>query len=147
MSYQFREQITINKTKYETQTEPLKIYEDQIKQKLLTSRKSCSALWRNYVGYWEVDLGRLYLTKIQGLNDQDEPLLKDISFEPIFGPLGRVFADWFSGEIIIPKGRIIHDDFYECVYEFNAHYEFTKGIMTNHYCEDNRNKTFIEDPF
>jgi len=64
-----------------------------------------SALWRGYIGSWEIDGDRLFLLSIEGQ-------LKDgshASVGSVFpGARGRVFAEWFSGEIRIPLGRLLH---------------------------------------
>lgn len=107
MSYQFREQITINGQQYETESEPLKKFEEQLREKFSVKKGQLTALWRDYVGTWDVDFGRLFLTSIKIPNGGGESLLKDVSLKPLFGTEDRVFAHWFSGHIVIPKGRVI----------------------------------------
>ena len=147
MSYQIREQILINGFHFETFSQPLSIYEEVIKQKLVENKDRLSALWRDYVGCWEINFGRLFLHKILIPDSAEGSLLKEISYKPIFNTDDKVFARWFSGEIVVPKGRIIMEDFYENIYEINAHYIFTHGILTDHYNEDNTKRNWKPDPF
>jgi hypothetical protein len=58
--------------------------------------KDClsTACWREYQGTWEIAQGRLFLTGLRGRYRLlgDDPL----------------FADWFSGVIRVPQGRLLH---------------------------------------
>ncbi len=67
-------------------------------------RVPSTALWRGYVGTWEVRHGRLYLI---GLRAQ----LKDgttVTLETLFpGYPDRVFAHWFTGKLHVPQGPLI----------------------------------------
>lgn len=65
-------------------------------------RSNSTALWRGYVGHWEIIDGRLYLVELHGtLEDGSEATL-----ETVFpGFPDRVFAHWYSGTIRIPQGR------------------------------------------
>ena len=54
---------------------------------------TCTALWRGYIGHWEIVNDRLYLIKLT-INFPDDD---DVSLEIIFpGYPDRVFAHWFS---------------------------------------------------
>jgi len=63
---------------------------------------NCTALWRGYVGSWEIIDDRLYLICLNGtLEDGTEA-----SLETIFpGFPDRVFAHWYSGTIRLPQGK------------------------------------------
>lgn len=63
---------------------------------------NCTALWRGYVGRWEIVDGRLYLVELHGtLEDGTEASVATIF--PDFPD--RVFAHWYSGTIRIPQGK------------------------------------------
>ena len=63
---------------------------------------NCTALWRGYVGSWEIVDNRLYLIGISGtLEGGVEATLATIF--PDFPD--RVFAHWYSGTIRIPQGN------------------------------------------
>lgn len=65
---------------------------------------SCTALWRGYVGSWEIVNDRLYLIGLNGtLEDGAEASLATIF--PDFPD--RVFAHWYSGTIRIPQGKLL----------------------------------------
>lgn len=63
---------------------------------------NCTALWRGYVGSWEIVDDRLYLICLNGtLVDGTQA-----SLETIFpGYPDRVFAHWYSGTIRLPQGK------------------------------------------
>lgn len=70
-------------------------------------------LLRGYLGTWEISDEKLYLVKL------DVPIYhhnnyKSINLLDIFGDKcvdGRVLADWYSGEIIVPTGSLIRSIF------------------------------------
>ncbi|QFG52035.1 hypothetical protein [Chryseobacterium sp.] len=147
MSYQYREHITINSQLYETQSEPLKNFEKEIRQKYVVRKGLLTSLWRDYVGTWEVDFGRLFLTGIKIPVVDGAGSLKEVSLEPLFGTDDRIFAYWFSGKITIKKGRVLMSYFYENIHERDCYYIFTKGIMTDYYEVDNTKKKWEPEPF
>ncbi|WP_051215946.1 hypothetical protein [Ferrimonas futtsuensis] len=51
-----------------------------------------SCCWREYLGTWSIDDGRLYLKEIRG------------KYRLTDGPL---FAQWFSGELTLPQGELL----------------------------------------
>ena len=65
---------------------------------------NCTALWRGYVGTWEIVGERLYLTELHGtLVNGGEASVATIF--PDFP--NRVFAHWFSGTLRVPQGRML----------------------------------------
>ena len=66
---------------------------------------NCTALWRGYLGTWEIREARLYLVRLVGV-------LKGLiaasvgTFFP--GYPDRVFAHWYSGTLRVPDGKILH---------------------------------------
>jgi hypothetical protein len=76
-----------------------------------------TACWRCYVGTWEIREGKLYLVDIVGC-------YKNISGKPIF-------AEWFTGTLRIPQGRMasyVHMGF-ESQYEKELMIEIGKGVV------------------
>ena len=62
----------------------------------------CTALWRGYLGRWEIVDDRLYLVGIHAAAFRDDP----VSLERLFpGHRDRVFAHWCSGTLRVPQGR------------------------------------------
>ena len=89
---------------------------------------SCTALWRGYVGTWEIIGERLYLTGLTGtLEDGTEA-----SLETLFpGFPSRVFAHWYSGSLRIPQGRqleYVHMG-YGSTYERDLFLEIARGVV------------------
>lgn len=88
----------------------------------------CTALWRGYVGSWEIENDRLYIIALQGtVEDGSEATL-----ETVFpAAVERVFAHWFSGEIRIPQGALL--DYvhmgYSSTYERDIFLMFEKGVL------------------
>lgn len=66
---------------------------------------SCTALWRGYVGSWEITNDRLYLVDLSGtLRDGT-----DVCLATLFPDYpDRVFAHWYSGELRIPEGKLLN---------------------------------------
>ena len=78
-----------------------------------------TACWRGYIGSWSIRRGNLYLTKLEGR----------------FRLEGKeaIFADWFSGDLHIPKGKMldyIHMGF-DSVYEQEIILTVVDGVVTN----------------
>lgn len=63
--------------------------------------KNCTALWRGYVGTWEILEERLYLVGISGEYEDGSPVTLDSIFS---GYPDRVFAHWFTGTLRCPRG-------------------------------------------
>jgi hypothetical protein len=98
---------------------------------------NCTALWRGYVGGWEIVAGRLYLVKLTGtLMDGSEACL-----ETVFpGFPERVFAHWYTGTLRIPRGQRLHyrHQGYASVYERDEMLEFEQGVIRRTWVRKNR---------
>lgn len=63
-----------------------------------------TALWRGYIGTWEIKCDRLYLIELHGTLKGGE----QASLGTVFpGFDSRVFAHWYSGSIRLPQGKQI----------------------------------------
>lgn len=91
-------------------------------------RSNSTALWRGYIGTWEIQGERLYLIKLDGtLKDGKDATLA--TFFPDFPD--RVFAHWFSGRIRLPQGKIlkyVHMG-YGSIYERDLFLVIEKGVI------------------
>ena len=91
---------------------------------------TCTALWRGYVGSWEIVDGRLYLIGISGtLKGGEEAAL--ITMFPDFPD--RVFAHWYSGTIRVPLGKeleYVHMG-YGSTFERDLLMDMERGIVKN----------------
>lgn len=90
---------------------------------------NCTALWRGYVGSWEIVEDRLYLVELGGtLKDGSEASLATV----FPGFPDRVFAHWYSGTIRIPQGKLleyVHMG-YASTYERDLLLEIDKGVLS-----------------
>lgn len=88
----------------------------------------CTALWRGYVGSWDIQNDRLYMIGLQGALEDGT----DANLETVFpGYPDRVFAHWYSGEIRIPQGKLldyVHGGF-ASTYERDVFLKFEKGVL------------------
>jgi hypothetical protein len=99
--------------------EPLEIYlqQNEPREKFYPFLKDgCStALWRGYVGLWEIKENRLFLIDVFACGDKTKSI-KDKIFK---GLDLEIFADWFEGQLFIEKGKVIkynhmgYDRYYE----------------------------------
>ena len=65
-------------------------------------QSTSTALWRGYVGGWEIVDDRLYMVSLDGILEDGT----DASLETVFpGFPDRVFAHWYSGTLRIPQGK------------------------------------------
>lgn len=76
-----------------------------------------TACWRGYIGTWKITLGKLYLVDIIGRYKlaSDTPL----------------FADWYSGVLRVPRGRVlqyIHMGF-GTVFKKEQHIKIENGVV------------------
>ena len=87
---------------------------------------TCTALWRGYVGTWEVVDRRLYLVELEG-EFKDGRQASLASFFPEHP--SRVFAHWYSGIIRVPQGELLHyrHSGYASVYERDLLLEVREG--------------------
>lgn len=89
-----------------------------------------TALWRGYVGRWEIVDSRLYLVELHGtLEDGTEASVATIF--PDFPD--RVFAHWYSGTIRIPQGKqleYVHMG-YGSTFERDLFLDVERGVVKN----------------
>ncbi len=87
-----------------------------------------TGLRRGYIGTWEIVDDRLYLVDIEG--SLADGTMADL--ETVFpGCGGRVFADWYSGTVRLPQGKLlqyVHLAF-GSTYERDLLLEFDKGVL------------------
>jgi hypothetical protein len=66
---------------------------------------ACSALWRQYVGQWEIKNKQLYLIDAEVTNCS---ITKKIPLLDLFpGKRSPILATWYSGSLAIPQGKQI----------------------------------------
>lgn len=101
----------------------------------------CSALWRGYVATWKIEDDKLYLIKVvEGSCSADAPEIPLSKILP--GKKAPIFADWFSGTLVIPQGKVINYVHmgYESTYENELHIVIKNGKVQSTIKVDNRKK-------
>ncbi len=91
---------------------------------------TCTALWRGYVGTWEIVDSRLYLIELHGRTEGGD----EVSVATIFPDYpDRVFAHWYSGTIRIPQGKLLNYVHmgYGSTYERDLFLEIERGVIKN----------------
>ncbi len=86
--------------------------------------------WRGYIATWEIIGERLYLKYINA-ETEDGTKVTLATFFPT--SLERVFADWFSGSLYVPRGDVLesgHFIMYGAVYERELVIKIKKGRVT-----------------
>ena len=87
-----------------------------------------TALWRGYVGGWEIVEDRLYLVSLDGTLEDGT----DATLETVFpGFPDRVFAHWYSGTVRIPQGKqleYVHMG-YASKFEQDLFLEIERGVV------------------
>ncbi len=107
MTAQVSERLHYNGELYRLATEPLYPY---IKAHNLHFAAHNSSCWRGYVGEWLIEENRLYLIGLTGTirnNPHSISSDTDCAMKALFPGQERVFAEWFSGELRIPYGRLL----------------------------------------
>ena len=103
-----------------------------------------SGCWRGYYGSWEIKDNKLYLISFEGCiqkykihyeKGNTAPIWErknlDVEMDYLFPNQKRVFAEWFSGEIRIPRGpllRYVHSG-YDSTFAFDLFLEFKNGKL------------------
>ena len=97
---------------------------------------------RGYIGEWEIVEDKLFLIGLEGHPEENERFTMDF----LFPNQQKVFAEWFSGEIKIPQGKLLHYEHlgYASIFERDLFMEFNKGVLVGSREVDNT-KTFDPD--
>jgi hypothetical protein len=89
----------------------------------------CTALWRGYVGTWEIRDDRLYLLAIDAQYQDGSPARLADLFP---GHPDRVFAHWFTGTLRCPRGgqvEYVHMG-YGSIFEEDLLLHIDRGVLT-----------------
>lgn len=143
MTAQYAEELIYQGESHSMCTNPLSDYFALSGVKLDSSKVLCTALWRGYLGTWEIVDNRLYLIKLVGANTVfggpefrlpgDDTVLEDnVSLAIVFPDYpDRVFAHWFSGTIRLPQGELLHyiHSGYRSIYERDLFLHLENGVV------------------
>ncbi len=127
MTAQLRERLLYNGDEWSMCAEPLSDYFKLAGERPSFAEQS-TALWRRYVGVWEIVGDRLYLISLHArLEDGSNATL-----ETVFpGFPDRVFAHWYSDELRLPQGRMVEYVHlgYGSKYEADLFLQFENGVL------------------
>lgn len=141
---QFPEIIKVDGKTESLTAEPLGQYLDNPdKFKILkehTNLGTCTALWRGYVGHWEIKNSKLLLNEIETGSCSKETR-KVLPLDKLFpGKPQPVFADWYSGTLVMPRGKLVEYIHlgYASRYEKYLIMEIQKGLVVKQYIVKDR---------
>ena len=114
-------------------TEPLKSYLETRSDVGFIYKST--ALVRGYIGTWEIKSKKLYLVSLVGFIENNEKV--DLNY--LFPNKIKVFADWFSGDIRIPEGKLLEkiNLGYASIFEKDRILTFKEGILISETVKDN----------
>ena len=114
-------------------TEPLKPYLETRSDVGFIFKST--ALVRGYIGTWKIKKKKLYLVSLIGFIESNEK----VDLEYLFPNKTEVFANWFSGDIRIPQGKLLEkiNLGYESVFEKDLIFTFNEGILISETVKDN----------
>lgn len=99
MTDQTCEFISIEGKRYPLLTEPFEPYVEGNPDILFFANNS--ACWRGYIGTWKIEDNQLFLIGLKGYSESNE----SITMKTLFPKKRKVFADWYTGELHISKGK------------------------------------------
>ncbi|MBD2754113.1 hypothetical protein [Spirosoma validum] len=99
-----------------------------------------TSCWRGYIAYWQLTDNKLYLTNIVSCSFANRHA---VPLATLFGDQfnkGWVLADWFSGDLISPRGKLLryYHDAYKSIYAYEMVYQFNQGTLSSKTVFDNR---------
>lgn len=91
---------------------PLKPLIDSERIKLPEPDEVWTNNWRGYVATWQITDDQLSLTKVTVLlrpkdSEEGEPAVPTDVFPQLFDNQTTVFADWFTGVLLVPRGDLV----------------------------------------
>jgi hypothetical protein len=122
---------------------PLQKYFEQTGKRELIDFIGCgsTACWRGYKAIWELKDHKLYLKQVTSCHNDCGREIKNANLKKMFGT-DTVFAEWFSGTIKAPKGKLINYIHmgYASLYEKEEIFIFKKGKLT----ESKTNQNYVD---
>jgi effector-binding domain-containing protein len=109
---QYPDKIIYNGKEFDLNSNPLETYFEKNPEN--RPEMVSTALWRGYVGHFEIIENELYLTDMKrpvGYRDDDGNFQeKWVSIYRMYFPRQeKVKIDWFSGILILPHGKMVHN--------------------------------------
>lgn len=129
MTAQIPEVLMFNGEKHSLCSRPLDDYFSLVGVSSPFDARYSTALWRSYIGTWEIIEDRLYLISLKGWRAGHEG---NYGISLVFpGHAERVFAHWYSGIFRIPHGRLLEYQHigFASVYESDIFLRFESGQL------------------
>jgi hypothetical protein len=109
---------------------------------------------KSFIGIWEIKSDSLFLNKILLISSEGTICTKNIIHHCFLSEKiknEQIFADWYAGDLISPKGKEL---FYcsnseEYIYESDMIYEIKNGLLTKYDLYDNsksKNSEYFDNP-
>lgn len=76
-----------------------------------------TACWRGYYGTWKIENNKLYLTGLKAYIEN----YKEVGMDYLFPNQNKVFAEWYTGNLLISKTRDYSYYRYDPNYQTNFH--------------------------
>jgi hypothetical protein len=154
MTAQIGEKLRYDGKDYTMAAEPFYSY---LEEHNIRTASNCTANWRGYYGKWEIKEDKLFLVAISAnILKEGKERLRILNPSDIYFTVGmdyffpgqeEVFAEWFSGVLRIPCGKMlqyVHMG-YGSTFEADLFLEFKDGILINKRVVDNRKNAKQEE--
>jgi hypothetical protein len=129
MTLQSADSLIYTDVTYYIYSEPLSSYLEKVElpYPLVAPNTAC---WRGYTATYVIQNDKLFLTKWQGwIRDYMK-----VGMDYLFPGDSVVFADWFTGKIILKDlGEVIGDSDFGDIYEGRLMLQFEQGILVREY--------------
>ena len=134
MTIQAADILSYNGKKTTIASEPLKSYLDARSDVGFVYKTT--ALVRGYIGKWEIKNKKLYLISLVGFIENN----KQVDLNYLFPNETEVFANWFSGDIRIPEGKLLKkiNLGYASVFEKDRFLFFKEGVLISETVKKNK---------
>jgi len=109
--------LLIDGKKYSIHTNPLEGFLVKNPERRPHGSVMSSANWRGYIATWEIRDGQLLLKDVEVLVGKDQSSRLEYPgssygyrsvLSEVFPERSAIVADWFSGHIIVPTGKLTH---------------------------------------
>ena len=134
MTIQAGDILSYNGKKTTIASEPLKSYLDARSDVGFVYKTT--ALVRGYIGKWEIKNKKLYLISLVGFIENN----KQVDLNYLFPNETEIFANWFSGDIRIPEGKLLKkiNLGYASVFEKDRFLFFKEGVLISEMVKKNK---------
>lgn len=128
MTAQRTDTIIVNDDEHRLYCLPLSQYLEKHKR-TITFFSLTTSLYRGYYASWLIEQNKLYLTDFWGEN---QLMRKEYCLTDLFPDQEKVFANWFTGDLIIPMGKEVeyfHGGLGGWTYEYEATIQIENGLV------------------